>query len=138
MAGQTANQRDRMLAGADRCRPRARQRQSDFVERTALPADREVCCRLVALNPDDNLLDECLQQLLPVARRGGRGVPNLGQIGRDGEQMVAFLRGEQAGMLLLATFKVSFGGVESAQTLFPLALEPTRNQAVIGINSTVS
>jgi hypothetical protein len=39
-----------VLIGAYRGRPRARQREIDLVERTALPAQREVGCSLVAFD----------------------------------------------------------------------------------------
>src|SRR3982075_2738441 len=52
---QAAHERDRVLIGAHGCWPRARQAQVDFGQCTALPAQREVGCRLIALDLDNHL-----------------------------------------------------------------------------------
>src|SRR5262249_60775596 len=58
MGREPAQQRDRVLVGADGSRPRARQSEVDLVERAALPAQREIGGRLVAIDPDRDLFDE--------------------------------------------------------------------------------
>src|SRR5690349_7728719 len=58
MGGEPAQQRDRVLVGADGGRPRARQSEVDLVERAALPAQREVGGRLVAIDLDRDVFDE--------------------------------------------------------------------------------
>src|SRR6516164_722824 len=50
MSREPAQQRDRVLVGADGGRPRARQSEVDLVERAALPAQREMGGRLVAID----------------------------------------------------------------------------------------
>ena len=86
---QPAHERDRILIGAYRGRPRARQRQINLSERAALPAQGEARRGLVALDFDNDFLEQRPQQLLPVARRRGRGVPNGGQISSEREQTTA-------------------------------------------------
>src|SRR5271157_1904883 len=51
--------------------------------------------------------------------------------------MLALCLREQAWTLLLAARKFGSCGFEGRQAFFPLALEPTRDQAVIGIDGTV-
>src|SRR5258708_35804258 len=114
MKGETADERDRVLVGADGGRPRARERQVDLVERAAFPAQREVRGSLVTLDLDDDLLDQRLQQLLPVARRRRRGVPHARKIGPEREQAAALLWGEQPRTLPLAARKLGLGSFESA------------------------
>src|SRR3982074_1814933 len=86
---QAAHERDRVLIGAHGCWPRARQTQVDFGECTALPAQREVGCRLIALDLDNHLLDQRAQRLLPVAWRGRGCGPYSGQRGAQGAQAIA-------------------------------------------------
>jgi hypothetical protein len=93
---------------------------------------------LVALDLDYDLLNECSQQLLRVTWRGGRGVPHPGKIRLDREQMIALYPREYAWTLLFAVRELRFSGFEGAQALFSLALGPTRNQTIVGINGTVS
>src|SRR5262249_44903404 len=58
MGRKPAQQRDRVLVGADGGRPRARQGELDLVERAAPPAQREMCGRLVAIDLDRDLFNE--------------------------------------------------------------------------------
>ena len=58
MGRESAQQRDRVLVGADGGRPRARQSEVDLVERAALPAQREMGGRLVAIDLDRDVFDE--------------------------------------------------------------------------------
>ena len=138
MDGQPADERDRVLIGAYRGRPRARQREIDLVERAALPAQREVGCSLVALDLDDDLLEQCPQQLLPVTRRGRCRVPDGGKIGSECEQTVALVLGEHAWTFLFAARKLGLGGFECAQALLPLALQAASDQPVVWIDGTVA
>src|SRR5262244_1695476 len=64
MGREPAQQRDRVLVGADGGRPRARQSGVDLVERAARPARCEMGGRLVAIDLDCDVFDEGAQQLL--------------------------------------------------------------------------
>ena len=138
MDGQPADECDRVLIGAYRGRPRARQREIDLVERAALPAQREVGCSVVALDLYDDLLEQCSQQLFPVTRRGRCRVPDGGKIGPEREQTVALLLGEHAWTLQFAACKLGLGGFECAQALLPLALQAASDQPVVWIDGTVA
>src|SRR5215468_5281265 len=78
MGREPAQQRDRVLVGADGGRPRARQIEVDLVERAALPAQREMGGSLVAIDLDRDIFDEGAQQLLPVAFETARHQPVVG------------------------------------------------------------
>src|SRR6516162_9261777 len=58
MGREPAQQRDRVLVGADGSRPRARQSEIDLVERAALPAQRKMGGRRVAIDLDRDVFDE--------------------------------------------------------------------------------
>ncbi|MGH7117718.1 MAG: hypothetical protein ACREFP_01755 [Acetobacteraceae bacterium] len=58
IAGQAANERDRVLVGADGRRPRTWQRQVYFIECATLPADHKMHGGLVALDFDGDLFNE--------------------------------------------------------------------------------
>ena len=58
MGREPAQQRDRVLVGADGSWPRARQSEVDLIERAALPAQREMGGRLVAIDLDRDVFDE--------------------------------------------------------------------------------
>ena len=97
MDGQPAHERDRVLIGAYRGRPRARQGQIDLGQRAAFPAQRQVGCGLVALDLDDHLFEQGAQQLLPVAWRGrGRGCQTAARSGPSASRRSRSSCGEHA------------------------------------------
>src|SRR5262252_3843947 len=138
MGREPAQQRDRVLVGADGGRPRARQSEADLVERAALPAQREMGGRLVAIDRDCDVFDEGAQQLLPVARRGRLRVPDGGKIGAEREKTVALDRRDHPRPLLLAALQLELGSLYRAQALLPVAFEAARHQPVVGIDSAVA
>jgi hypothetical protein len=71
------------------------QRQINLSERAALPAQGEARRGLVALDFDNDFLEQRPQQLLPVARRRGYGMPNGGQISSKRKQTTALILGER-------------------------------------------
>src|SRR5260370_22602085 len=79
MGREPAQQRDRVLVGADGGWPRARQWEADLVKRAALPAQREMGGRLVALDLHRDVFDEGATQFLPVAPRGRWRSPDGGE-----------------------------------------------------------
>ena len=58
MGREPAQQRDRVLVGADGGRPRARQGEVDVVERAAFPAQREMGGRPVTVDLDRDVFNE--------------------------------------------------------------------------------
>src|SRR5260370_37525864 len=89
MGGRAGKTGDGVRVGADGGWPRARQSEVDLVERAALPAQREMGGRLVALDLARDVFDEGAQQFLPVARRGRWRVPDGGEIGSAPEATIA-------------------------------------------------
>src|SRR5262249_31620124 len=130
---QAAHERDRGLIGAHSCWPRARQAQVDFGQCTALPAQREVGCRLIALDLDNHLLDQRTQQLLPVAWRGRGCGPYGGEVGTEGAQAIALLDREHAPALILATCQFLLRRLQRPAALLPRTLEAERDEPVVGI-----
>src|SRR5271169_538240 len=135
---QAAHERDRILIGAYRGRPRARQRQINLSERAALPAQGEARRGLVALDLDNDFLEQRPQQLLSVALRRGCGMPNGGQVSSEREQTTVLILGERPWTRLFAARKLGLGGFERAQALLPFALKAASDQAVVGIDGTVA
>src|SRR6516164_6231721 len=138
MGGEPAQQRDRVLVGADGGRPRARQSEVDLIERAALPAECEVGGRLVAIDLDRDVFDEGAQQLLPVARCGRWRVPDGGEIGSDCEQTIALGLRDHPRPLFFAAPQLDLGCLNCAQALLPVAFEAARHQPVVGIDSAIA
>src|SRR2546421_6231911 len=133
-----AHQRDRVLVGADSGRPRARQSEVDLVERAALPAQREMGGRPVAIDLDRDVFDEGAQQLLPVARCGRWRVPDGGEIGSECEETIALGLRDYPRPLFFAAFQLDLGRLKCAQALLPVAFEAARHQPVVGIDSAIA
>src|ERR1700722_2487060 len=97
-----------------------------------------MCCRLVAVNREDDFLDQRAQQLLSIPRRRRRRIPDDGQVSPEGEQAFTFLSAEDAGALLLAAGELSLCGLKVGQALLPLALQPARDEPVIGVDRPIA
>src|SRR5437660_3958208 len=95
-------------------------------------------CRLVALDLDDHFLDQCAEQLFPVARCSRGRSPDRREVGTDHAEAIAFLSREHARTLLLATCKFQLRCLECGQTLLPRALQATRHQPVVGIDGAIA
>ena len=93
---------------------------------------------LVALNFDNDFLEQRPHELLPVARRRGCGMPNGSQVSSEREQTTALILGERRWARLFAAGKLGLGGLERAQALLPFALEAASDQAVVGIDGAVA
>ena len=138
MSREPAQQRDRVLVGADGGRPRARQSEVDLVERAALPAQREMGGRLVAIDSDHDVFNKGAQQLLPVARRGRLGVPDDGQIGSEREETIALGLRNHPRPLSFAALQLSLGRLKRTQAFLPVAFEAARHQPVIGVDGAIA
>src|SRR5215472_10853078 len=134
MGREPAQQRDRVLVGADGGRPRARQSEADLVERAALPVQREMGGRLVAIDLDCDVFDEGAQQLLSVARHGRRRAPDGGKIGAEREKTIALGRRDHPRPLFFATLQLKLGGLKRAQAFLPFAFKATR----LGVDSAIA
>src|SRR5499433_1041468 len=138
MGREPAQQRDRVLVGADGGRPRARQSEVDLVERAALPAQCEMGGRRVAIDLDRDVFDEGAQQLLPVARSGGLRVPDGGEIGSEREETIALGRRDYPRPLFFAPLQLELGRLKRAQALLPVAFEAARHQSIVGVDGSIA
>ena len=68
-----------------------------------------VAWSLIAVDVEDDFLDQTAQQLLAVAVGGGRRGPHAPEIGAEREQTLALGRGQRARPLLLAQRELGFG-----------------------------
>ena len=59
--------------------------------------------RFIAIDREDHFLDERSQELLLIARRRRRRVPDRGKVGSEGEKAIAFFLAENARSLLQST-----------------------------------
>src|SRR6266545_1117554 len=138
MSSQAPHQRDRVLIGAHDGRTRAGQIEVAVGESAAAPAQREVGPAFVLVDCDDDFLEQRAQQLLLVARRRGRRLPGLEQIGAEGKQADALMCAERSWAELFAPRKLGLGLVELTQAALPLGLDATGDEAVVGIDGAVA
>jgi hypothetical protein len=95
------------------------------------------CC-LVALDLDDDFLEQRPQQLLPVTRHGRCRAPDGSKIGSECEQAVALVLGESARGFPLAARSLAPRSFERAQAFLPLPFEPAGNKPVVGIDGAIA
>ena len=130
-------QRDRVLFGAD-ARLVTRQRNDELGDRAATPAQGDRRAVLLADHVEDDFLDQRAQQLfaVPVGRR--RRGPNTPKVGAEREQSFALGRGEGARALVLAQLKLGLRGVKRGERVLPVAFQPARDEAVLGLDLAVA
>ena len=87
---------------------------------------------------DDDLFEQRSQQLLAIARRGGRRFPYALQIGGEREQAAPVFCAECSRSFTFAPGELGFGLLELAQALLPLALEAAGDETVLGIDSAIT
>ena len=91
VGGEPREQRDRVLVGADRGLWLG-ERDGELGDRAAFPADRDGRAALLALDVEDDLLDQAAQQLLAVAVGGARRGPHAAEVCAERQQLLALLR----------------------------------------------
>src|SRR6516165_3018108 len=115
MCGQTANERDCALVGAYGRRRPAWQIEIDIDEAATSPPQGEAGPLLGLEHGDDDLFEQGSQQLLAIARCGGRRLPYALQIGAEREQAVPVFCAECARSFTFAPGELGFGLLELAQ-----------------------
>src|SRR5882757_8482303 len=138
MRGQTADEGDRVLVGAHDRRFLAWQVEIDVGETAAPPPQGEAGALLGLEHGDDDLFEQGSQQLLAIARRGGRRLPYSLQVGTERKQAAPVFCAERSRSFPFAPGELGFGLLELAQALLPLALEAARDEAVLGIDSAIA
>src|SRR5262245_19986994 len=138
MHGQAPHECNRILVGANDLWLGVRQVEVEFGKGTSFPAHCEMCREFVALDFDDDFLEQCSEQLLAVARRSRWRIPHGVEICSHREQALALFIGEHARAFCLAAGKFGLCHVERAQALLPLALKAAGNQPIVGINGAIA
>ena len=92
----------------------------------------------VALDFDDDLVNQRSQQFLSVPRRRRCCSPNRDKIGSERKDAVALLLVDRSGACSFTTRKIGFGGLHRLQAFFPLAFEPTRNETVVRVDGSIA
>jgi hypothetical protein len=87
---------------------------------------------------DDDLFEQRSQQLLAVARRGGRRFPYALQVDAQCEQAAPVFRAEYSRSFAFTPGDLGFGLLELAQALLPFALEAAGDETVLGIDSAIA
>src|SRR5215211_838927 len=137
VGGEALQQRDRVLVGADRGL-RLGERDDQFGDRAAFPADRDRRAALFTHDVEDHFLDQAAQQLLAVAvGRGGRR-PDAAEVGSQRQQLLALGRGERPRALVLAQREFGLGVSELCERLFPVAFEAAGDEPVLGLDLAVA
>src|SRR6202045_1104000 len=138
ISGQTANEGDCVLVGAHDCQFLAWQIDIDIGEASTSPPQGEAVAVLGLKHGDDDLFEQRSQQLLAIARRGGRRFPYALQIGAEREQAAPVFCAECSRSFTFAAGELGFGLLELAQALLPLALEAAGDETVLGIDSAIA
>src|ERR1700730_12007095 len=94
--------------------------------------------RCIAIDRENHFLDERSQELLLIARRRRRRVPDRGEVGSEGEEAIAFFLAENARSLLQSTGEFLVRRLQISQALLPLALKPAGDQPVVRIDGTIA
>jgi len=138
MRGQTTQQIDGVLGGADGCRVRARQGNIKLAEQSAAPAQRQMSVGLLALNTEGDLLEQRTQQFLAVPIAGAGRSPHAFEILAQREDRVALLTAEGARSRVFSIGELRFGGLQLPQRAFPLRFESACNQTIVRIDCAVA
>ena len=94
--------------------------------------------RFIAIDRENYFLDERAQQLLLIARRRRRCIPDRGEIGAEVEKAIALVLAENARSLFQSAGEFLVRRRQISQALLPLALQPTRDQPVVRINGAIA
>src|SRR5246500_5278604 len=132
ISGQTANQGDCVLVGAHDRRFLAWQIDIEIGEASTSPPQGEAGAVLGLKHGDDDLFEQRSQQLLAIARRGGRRFPYALQVGAQRQQGAPVFCAERSRSFAFAPGELGFGPLELAQALLPLALEAAGEKGVSG------
>src|SRR5271166_6777817 len=94
--------------------------------------------RFIAIDRENHFLDERSQELLLIARRRRRRVPDCGEVGSEGEKAIAFFLAENARSLLQSTGEFFVCRRQISQALLPLALKPAGDKPVVRIDGAIA
>jgi hypothetical protein len=137
--GQSPEEVDGVLVGADR-RWLALERHGQVTDRSALPAQDQICAALgaVAVDGDVDFLEQGAQQLFAVLVGGGRGRPYLVEVVAEGEDGGALVGGEGLGAGGGAAGQLGLGRGQFGEGVFPVGFQAAGDQTVFGVDGPVT
>ncbi len=138
MRCQAAQQIDGVLGGADRRRVGARQGNIKLAQEPAAPAQHQVGVGFLALNTQGDLFEQRTQQFfaVPIARRGRR--PDAFEILAEREDRITFFAPEGTSSRVFSIRELCFGGLQFAQSAFPLRFESARNESIVRVDCAIA
>ena len=113
-SGQTPEQRDRIFVGVRSHRLESRNRDIEYGNRTAAPAQHQMRVTFGSFEIQDHFFQQRSQEFLAIAIRNGRRSPNLTNIGAEHLNAFELLGTHRIGPLLLAAAQFCFGGGQIA------------------------
>src|SRR4249919_859224 len=137
MDSEATYQRDGVFISAHGCGT-ALQVEINLGDAATTPTQGEMRAALLFVEGDDDFLEQGAQQFLFVARCGGRGLPDLEQIGAECEQAAALIGAQRPRSLLFTTCEFSFGRFQFTERFFPFHFEPAGDQPIVRIDGPVS
>ena len=135
---QAPDQGDRLLGGAKGGRTPAPERDREFGDRAAAPAERELGAELSALHRDVDLFEQRAEQFLAIAVRRRWSSPDDPKIGTECVQSVALRRGQRPRAGGLAARQLRLGGGAVPQALLPFRFQPASHEAILGLHRAIA
>ena len=136
--GQSPDQFDRALLGADRGDPVAAQIHVEVGQGPALPAQDQTGLRWILLDADVDFLQQRAKEFLAVAVGGGWRIPYALQVRSQGVDLLALFVRQSHGMFEFSPSQFGLGGGQVSQPLLPLGFQCARHQTVLGLDRLVS
>src|SRR5512147_95256 len=127
MSSKATKQRDRIFVGVIPMWLRAWQREIDFRESAASPAQSQMGAMFRPIDGNHYFFQKRTQKFFAIAIRGGRRGPDFLQIGTESAKFIFFFLAERTRALLLSSTQLRFGCRQIAQAFFPRGFQPARH-----------
>jgi hypothetical protein len=124
VGGQPADQLDGVFVGADRRWVGAGQLDDQLAGLAAAPAQQQLGAGGVAVDDDDDLLQQGAQQLFAVPVGSGRCLPHQGDVAAQGSDGGPVGGGQGLGAAPLAAGQLGFGRGDFGELGLPVTLQP--------------
>src|SRR5207247_9168261 len=129
---QPADECDGGLVGADRWWVGAGQLDGQFAGLPAAPARQQPGAGGVAVDGDDDLLQQGPQQFLAVPVGGGRRLPDPPDVVAERTDGRPLVGGQGLGAALLAAFQLGLSRRDLGELVLPVVLQAAGDQPVVG------
>src|ERR1700692_3021609 len=94
--------------------------------------------RLLPIDRENHFLNERVQELLLIAWRRRRRVPDRGEVGSEGDKAISFFLAENERSLLQSAGEFFVRRLQISQALLPLALKPAGDKPVVRIDGAIA